>query len=170
MLFCASGEAEKHPRGPEAIARLSSLLLHLSKWPHLFPRVVSVWVSALFLMENESPAKILTRFSTVFLHSLHFSSMRASISSQRRDEALFPPSTLWIFISILSSLCFSFVIFMFSLFYISLISGLSWKSGIYLFYSCLFLVFLTLLFLLCFLLLSVYLLEEVTWSDFWSMH
>lgn len=153
MLFCASGEAEKHPRGPEAIARLSSLLLHLSKWPHLFPRVVSVRVSALFLMENESPAKILTRFSTVFLHSLHFSSMRASISSQRRDghyfllllfEYLFPschPCALVLLF--LCFLCFTFRLFQASpgnLVSTYFIPAFSWFFWLYFFYcvSCFF--------------------------------
>lgn len=38
-----------------------------SNQPHLFPCAVSVQLSALFLMENESLVKILTIFSTLFL-------------------------------------------------------------------------------------------------------
>lgn len=85
---------EGHLQGLDLVAATTSALslAAVSKPPHLVPHV-SVRLSALFLMENKPLVEILTLFSTLLLHSWHFSSARVSINIQRKDMALFSPST-----------------------------------------------------------------------------
>ena len=118
--FWASGRGEpcwETPRGAGSCGcHYQPLLLPLTqlrKRPRLFWDVV--FVRALFLMENESLAKILTSCQH-FLHSLHFGSTKVSINIRRREEILFPPSALWTFISISLYLCLKFVNLIFWLF------------------------------------------------------
>lgn len=110
ILWLTLPAASSPSCGSCANCRIYSHMLFLSK------------LSSLFLIEKESLAKILTIFSTLFLHSLYLSFTRVSINVWRRHETLVPPSTLqrcisiFILVAELYQFDFLFVCFTFHLF------------------------------------------------------